>query len=949
MVKFLQKYFKKGITSILILSIFSTTLLPLSQIHAQVTGGANLGGGYSSGGEYFNSGTSSVNYYLSSLGPIISAAFPLCKEQIQTFGIKSLFKGSKGLIAEKNKIKEQASQLSSSTFQTQAGAIPIWDEEGWKKAVEITEKLGEHETYLKSLSENDTCLKSIGRLVVKMLLQKLTLSTVAWINSGYQGSPFFIENYSKFFGDIAKEEVLAFRLDIDKNNPHSKNFLRYVIKSLDRGFTENTYYSLDELIAETTPQYNSVSFGQSFSFGGWAAWSALTQVPANNSLGFNVIASAELAKRLQGTSQNKAQETREVLTQSGGFLGDYQCVNPKGMTRAEHQSALAKGDRENLCKKWEYRTPGKIVAEFATGLVDYPKESILSANDLNTAIATIADAALSNFVSGLANKGLTSLGTDGIDGSYVESADSGLYGTTYSQVELDFPKSLSNTSWLKENPDFNIRTDLTQALIDEQRIFQSRLDEENRVLNDLITTTYQLDYCIPGPHPDWEDDSDRTLSAFKQSIPSKTEQDFKNVTLSAITGIVKSAAYVGGAAIGASIGTAAFPVIGTAIGAVIGALAGLLIDIFSGPNDTEKLMIFYGTFVQSTTGIHVIQDEKDADAKINSKGLLVNALDTIFDRYIKLIRKYYSSDILPSITPQARTEFRRIEGYREKMANNEYQRDVLTGVINRLGNLKDKLDALDPDSTLYSDYEPLINEFGRLSASMVTGNDIATVIQETQEEASQIKYIYDDLLTGPYGCEEHMTKLNYAENTASGKILRTLRATYPFEILYDYNNLRAGDPIPNPPTDFVIRYKLKTPTIRKGSPNIIPSYHVGPFLDEKMLSGTVMIGKAPSGTPNTSTAYGPGFLSRVAYDHKTDEGNAKAISCKERYNQNGSNAPGIEAEAELLECLEISDLFNKVYRWPALVGRKQGGAFDNEGDNNNPNRDISFEQLIGIY
>lgn len=942
MVKFLQKYFKKGITSILILSIFSTIFLPLSTIYAQQNGGYNTGGG----SEFFNSTSStSVSGYLTSLGPIIGAAFPLCKEQIQTFGVKSLFKGTKGLLAEKNKLKESASQLSTSTFQTEAGAIPIWDEEGWKKAVEITEKLGEHETYLKSLSENDTCLKSIGRLVVKMLLQKLTLSTVEWINNGYQGSPFFIENPSKFFEDIAKEEILAFRLNIDQNNPYGKNFLRYAIKSLNQGIQENTRYSLDELIAQTTPEYNSVTFSKSFKLGGWAAWDALTQVPANNPLGFNIIASTELSKKLAGTSQNKAEETREILAQSGGFLGDYQCVDPKGLTRAENQSALVKGDRDGLCKKWEYRTPGKIVAEFATGIVGYPKESILSANDLNTAIATIADAALSNFVSGLANKGLTALGTDGIDGSYVESADSGLYGTTYSQVELDFPKTLSNTSWLKENPDFNIRTDLTQALIDEQRIYQQRLEEENRVLNDLIMTVYQLDYCIPGPHPDWEDDSDRALSGFKQSIPSKTEQDFENLTISAVLGIAKSAAYIGGAAIGASIGTAAFPVIGTAVGAAIGALVGFLIDLFNTKEPNELLMIFYASFVQSTTGIHVLQDSSDTDALINSKGIVVNALDTIFDRYIRLIRKHYSGEILPSITPQARTEFRRVEGYREKMANNEYQKNVLTGVINRLGNLKDKLDSLDPESAPYSEYETLINEFGRLSASMVTGNDIATVIQETQEEASQIKYIYDDLLTGPYGCEEHMAKLNYPENTDNGKVLRTLRATYPFEILYDYNTLSAGDPIPNPPDDFVTKYKLKTPTERKSAPNLIPSYHVGPFLDEKMLSGSVMIEKAPSGTSTTSTAYGPGFLSRVAYDHKTDEGNAKAISCKARGSENKSS----EAENELLGCLEISDLFNKVYRWPALVGRKQGGAFDNEGDNNNPNRDISFEQLIGIY
>jgi len=38
-------------------------------------------------------------------------------------------------------------------------------------------------------------------------LQKITQSIVVWINSGFHGSPLFLENSDSFFQDIAKSEV----------------------------------------------------------------------------------------------------------------------------------------------------------------------------------------------------------------------------------------------------------------------------------------------------------------------------------------------------------------------------------------------------------------------------------------------------------------------------------------------------------------------------------------------------------------------------------------------------------------------------------------------------------------------------------------------------------------------------------------------------------------------
>ncbi len=688
------------------------------------------------------------------------AELPLCADKIGVSKVKGLFREASSLLKTKSGADGTNTTINSQNNPlNESFAIEVID-------VTLNEKtntqINETKSINKStaeLNENDTCLKSVGRLVTKMLLQKITVSTVEWINNGFEGKPLFLQDPGKFFGDIAKNEFLQFKLEIDDPTlyPFGRNFLKSRVLGLNRTFSENARYSLNELIKETTPQYDSFSFSTNFSYGGWAAWNALTQVPANNPIGFNMIASTELAVRLKGTSFSKGEEAQKTLDQSGGFLGDERCADPEGLTRAEHNAALVKGEKEmedyevfipgdadnegqtitkqrptgniiGICKKWEYVTPGKLIAESATKLIGYPDNNILEADDLNSAIAAIMDALLNRWTADIANKGFANFDTEGANGSFIYDDDNRTTGA-YGQVEIDFPKSFTNSSWLRENPDFNIRTDLTQALIDEQRIYQQRLEEENEVLSDLIATVRQLDYCIPGPHPGWEDDSERYLSEQLRKIPVKNIDDFKGWTEEQIGGAIND--YLNFTSLGLFSSISDF------------------INNLLGESEQDKLSRYYASILRGISGIPVNINS----TRITGKYDLVNNLETVFSRYIKMINKYYTRSFLPDITPQARVEFRKIPGYQKKIDNNEYAIYTLTGIINRLSRLKDQLDKLDPESTPYETYLPMINEFGRLSASMVTGNDIAKVIDDTKEEADQIKYVYDDLLTGPYCCE----------------------------------------------------------------------------------------------------------------------------------------------------------------------------------------------------
>ena len=48
-------------------------------------------------------------------------------------------------------------------------------------------------------------LDKVAVMIVKQILQQLTLSIISWINSGFNGSPSFIQNPTKFFEGVGDQ------------------------------------------------------------------------------------------------------------------------------------------------------------------------------------------------------------------------------------------------------------------------------------------------------------------------------------------------------------------------------------------------------------------------------------------------------------------------------------------------------------------------------------------------------------------------------------------------------------------------------------------------------------------------------------------------------------------------------------------------------------------------
>jgi hypothetical protein len=873
----------------------------------------------------------SLGGYASGLAPAI-AALPQCANVLGS-GISNLFSGVSGLLGNNSNTStvgpmygppspnlNQTASASASQFDsvnvnisgTQEGQA-ILDTNARTQAIQQSTN---------SLNVNSTCIQSIGRLIIKMLLQKLTVSTINWINSGFDGGPAFVQDPGKFFNDIAKNEVLQMGVEINDPAlfPFGKAWLQNTAAAFNSKFQDNAKYSLDKLIQDTTPQYSAETFQQDFSQGGWNAWTAMTESPANNPLGFKLLADNELQKRLAGTTQSTAQNVRDALQAANGFIGDLRCVDASGnntnITQQQKKDALTAGKQDPCIVaggSWKYVTPGSLIAAKATQVIGYDNNAYLNVTDLNDAVAAITDALLSQFSSNIMTNGFANVGNQGADGTLVLDTSAINNSNNTSQAQQDFSPTDLSSSWLSINPNFNIRTDLTQALIDEQRTYSDKLQEQNKELMSttdgqkykidtnknsptygqsnaygLMPAIYQLDYCIPGPHPGWEQDSQKTLSAVTSLIVPETEESLKDRNSATITGAAQSIAPLAGAVIGASIGSAV-PVVGTIIGAAAGALVSVLVGLFSSSGDVKKVASYYAYQIESLTGM-IPDYNNDNDSRygnLTSDQPVVQGLNEILNRYINIMDKTYFStpQLLPPVATEASTDFNQLAGYAQMIKNNQTTISTLQTTINSLEDIKSKIDALNQTyPTGGQDYEnalqPYISQFGLLSSSMVNGNDIANADSLLKQIIQEKDYIYKNLLKGPDGCEAFLENpANIVKFPGSGgevygtdwnkyDILSVERMTYPFPILYDYNDLKQGSNIPDPWNSGYINQMPKE------------DYFINPNSDG--LSAYNQF----TGTPDanfTFTAPSPGFLNFVLFSAGSNGGdNSNSLRGSER-------------------------------------------------------------------
>lgn len=270
--------------------------------------------------------------------------------------------------------------------------------------------------------------------IARKLLDKITQSTINWINSGFRGKPLFIENPESFFTDIAKQEFKSFIGDVGYDKvrfPFGKNYALSIIDQTKATFEQNAQLSLSNLSKDEL-DFRRDNFGA----GGWDDFILNTQFPQNNFIGFDLMAGEELGNKLSG-EKSPIQEVKTAVQEGMGFLSPQVCKsNPEwdpdklaegipqnelppynptpGMQisiynqiyQKQVEAAKLAFNTRYGCKEGPARTtPGSQVANsIMTALGSKQRQGELGAA-LGNSLAALFDALLNHFF----NKGLTAL------------------------------------------------------------------------------------------------------------------------------------------------------------------------------------------------------------------------------------------------------------------------------------------------------------------------------------------------------------------------------------------------------------------------------------------------------------------------------------------------------------------------------------------------------------
>ena len=134
-------------------------------------------------------------------------------------------------------------------------------------------------------------LDKIAVMIVKQILQQLTLSVISWINSGFNGSPSFIQNPSKFFEGVGDQIAGKFLSSISPLaaslcSPFNISVRISLALEMSGGIKNQYTCTLSNMVKNTKNAIKGASINGftagDFRQGGWPAFLTLTTVPANN-------------------------------------------------------------------------------------------------------------------------------------------------------------------------------------------------------------------------------------------------------------------------------------------------------------------------------------------------------------------------------------------------------------------------------------------------------------------------------------------------------------------------------------------------------------------------------------------------------------------------------------------------------------------------------------------
>lgn len=162
-------------------------------------------------------------------------------------------------------------------------------------------------------------LDTVAYSIINLVIEKISASTINWINSGFKGSPAFISNPEAVFKDIGDKVAGQYILE-NTNLDFLCSPIRSKIRvSLARGYLRQN----DNFQCKLTDISGNVEdFMNDFERGGWDKFFTLSQDSSQNPIGVYIEAEGQIAKRIASKLELKNNE----LAWGKGFLTKKSCV-----------------------------------------------------------------------------------------------------------------------------------------------------------------------------------------------------------------------------------------------------------------------------------------------------------------------------------------------------------------------------------------------------------------------------------------------------------------------------------------------------------------------------------------------------------------------------------------------------------------------------------------------
>ncbi len=227
-------------------------------------------------------------------------------------------------------------------------------------------------------------LDSMGWCIVNSIITYIADSTIAWANSGFNGSPVFLENPEQFFTDLADLEAGKFIQELAYNTT-GLNVCQPFRVNLGIGLSSN--YSSNRFRGSCTldtisKNFESFADGNNFNVGSfWSTWNTASK-SQNNAWGSYLLANDYLYARTKAQNNTATFE----LGLNKGWMNFKKCED-----EADPSS----------CKTY---TPGSLIQSNLEKTLGVPKDRLVSVQKFDQVITAVVN----NLIKVALNEVLTS-------------------------------------------------------------------------------------------------------------------------------------------------------------------------------------------------------------------------------------------------------------------------------------------------------------------------------------------------------------------------------------------------------------------------------------------------------------------------------------------------------------------------------------------------------------